>query len=297
MWSLLSALPILSALLSTNISINNFIPSYEQLEKLRRRAKKYTEITGDIYFEKLMKSIEFRDVKFSYPLRESTINELNLYIEKGQMVALVGESGSGKSTITDLLLGLQIPDNGQILIDDIPLSEYKQNSFRERVGYVPQEPILFHSSVKDNLLWSHSASDNKQLWDALKLSNADAFVKQLPHGIDTIVGDRGMRMSGGQRQRIALARALLRKPDLLILDEATSSLDTESEILIQNSIENIAKTITIVIVAHRLSTIIKADMVFVVQNGAIVERGSYAELVSRNESIFSGMIQKQNANF
>ena len=128
------------------------------------------------------------------------------------------------------------------------------------------------------------------------MANAEMFVKELPHGIDTIVGERGVRMSGGQRQRIALARALLRKPELLILDEATSALDTESEILIQNSIEKIAKNITTLIVAHRLSTIKKADMVFVVQNGEIVESGSYTELVSQNESIFYGMLQKQNAN-
>ena len=210
------------------------------------------------------------------------------------MVALVGESGSGKSTITDLLLGLQLPVSGQILIDNIPLSEYKQNSFRERVGYVPQEAILFHTSVRDNLLWAHETSDENQLWDALRMANAEMFVKELPHGIDTIVGERGVRMSGGQRQRIALARALIRKPELLILDEATSALDTESENLIQNSIEKIAKKITTVIVAHRLSTIKKADMVFVVQNGEIIEGGSYTELVSQNESIFYGMLQKQN---
>jgi ATP-binding cassette subfamily B protein len=295
MWSLLKAVPVLAALLQTNISINNFIPSYEQLKRLRQRAKKYTEIEGDIDFSKLKKKIEFRDVNFSYPLRENTINELNLNIEKGQMVALVGESGSGKSTITDLLLGLQLPVSGQILIDNIPLSEYKQNSFRERVGYVPQEALLFHTSVRDNLLWAHDSSDENQLWDALRMANAEMFVKELPHGIDTIVGERGVRMSGGQRQRIALARALLRKPELLILDEATSALDTESENLIQNSIEKIAKNITTVIVAHRLSTIKKADMVFVVQNGEIVESGSYAALISQNESIFYGMLQKQNA--
>ena len=152
------------------------------------------------------------------------------------MTALVGESGSGKSTITDLILGLQIPSSGQVLIDNIPLSEYQQNSFRERIGYVPQEPILFHMSIRENLLWANEIANEDELWTALKMSNAENFVKQLPQGIDTVVGDRGGRLSGGQRQRIALARALVRKPELIILDEATSNLDVLTEEKIVNTV-------------------------------------------------------------
>jgi len=296
MWSLLSALPILSALLRTNISINNFIPSYEQLLLLRNRAEEYTEIEGEKEFDKLEDGIKFQSVIFSYPGRKNTINSIDLFIKKGEMLALVGESGSGKSTITDLLLGLQIPASGSILIDNEPLSCYRQNSFREKIGYVPQEPILFHTTVRENLLWAYDTSDESELWSALSMANAEEFVKELPYGIDTVVGDRGVRMSGGQRQRIALARALLRKPELLILDEATSALDTESEILIQNSIEKLAHNTTILIVAHRLSTIKQADQVCVMQNGKIIESGSYKELKSNKMTVFYKMLEKQGTN-
>ena len=293
MWSLLSALPIFSALLQTNISINNFIPSYEQLSLLRNRAKEYKEIEGGKIFNKLKKSIEFSNVSFSYPLRENTINRLNICIKKGKMTALVGESGSGKSTIADLVLGLQIPSSGKIFIDGTLLSEYKQNSFREKVGYVPQEPILFHSSIRENLLWAHSVDDENELWNALRMANAEKFVRQLPNRIDTIVGDRGVRMSGGQRQRIALARALLRKPELLILDEATSALDTESEALIQHSIDSLSNKMTILIVAHRLSTIVKSNYIYVLSDGSVIEKGSYKELSKLESGTFLNMLKSQ----
>lgn len=285
LWSLLSIMPILSTFLQTNVSINNFIPSYEQLSFLRKKADEHKEIDGDTIFTELIKGIRFNNVSFSYPDRKTTISNLDLCIAKGKVTALVGESGSGKSTITDLVLGLQTPYEGSVLIDEIPLSDYKQQSFRKKVGYVPQEPILFHCSVRDNLLWSSGSSSEEDLWRALDVANAALFVKQLPQGIDTIVGDRGTRMSGGQRQRIALARALLRKPELLILDEATSSLDNESERLIKESIEGLSKDTTILIVAHRLSTIKNADQVYVMQNGSIVENGSYAELNKNPESV------------
>ena len=240
LWSLLTALPILASLLHTNISINNFIPSYEQLVDLRIQATKYKEVQGTKLFKQLDRGIALKNVEFCYPNNKPVFTKLNLFIKKNQMTAIVGESGSGKSTITDLVLGLQSPTHGQILIDDLPFNNWNQNSFRKKVGYIPQEPILFYASIRDNLLWSKSDAKEEDLWQALKLSNADYFVKNLSEGIDTIVGERGVRLSGGQRQRIALARALLRNPDLLILDEATSSLDTDSELMIQKSIEGLS---------------------------------------------------------
>jgi ATP-binding cassette subfamily B protein len=164
LWSLLSIMPILSTLLQTNVSINNFIPSYEQLLFLRKKADEHKEIDGNKIFEALIKGIRFNSVYFSYPGRENTIHSLDLYIKKGKVTALVGESGSGKSTITDLLLGLQTPSKGEVLIDETPLSEYKQKSFRTKVGYVPQDSVLFHSSIRDNLLWSSGSSSEDELW-------------------------------------------------------------------------------------------------------------------------------------
>jgi len=296
MWSLLAAMPILSALLQGNINISNFLPSYEQLVSLRKNAIILEEIQGDRKFLRLEQGIKFKDLSFSYPGRSQTLRDVNLYIRKGQMTALVGESGSGKSTVTDLVIGLQIPEQGEVLIGGLPLSKWQQNSFRERVGYVPQDPQLFHSSIRDNLLWSFETASEYDLWEALKLSNAAAFVKELPQGIETIVGDRGIRLSGGQRQRIALARALLRKPELLILDEATSALDSQSERLIQHSIEKVAQDTTILVIAHRLSTIAKANHVYLLNQGRIVEEGSFTELSAKSGGLLNIMLSAQSKN-
>lgn len=293
MWSLLAAVPILSALLQGNISISNFLPSYEQLGALRKNAADLEEIQGVRIFEQLRGCIEFSDVNFTYPGRVSTLMNINLQIPKGKMIALVGESGSGKSTITDLVLGLQIPERGHVLIDGIPLGNWNQNSFRARIGYVPQDPLLFHTSIRNNLLWSFEQATEEDLWDALKLANAAGFVEELPQGLDTMVGDRGVRLSGGQRQRIALARAMLRKPELLILDEATSALDTESEQLIQKSIEQVAHETTILLIAHRLSTIAKANYVYVMRQGRVAEEGLFGMLSEKPGGILNGMIAAQ----
>lgn len=295
MWSLMAAVPIITNLIQANISIMNFLPSYDQLMATKKKAAEHEEIEGTGVFEKLEDSIELRDLSFTYPGRSQTITGINISIKKGRMTALVGESGSGKSTITDLVLGLQVPDKGEVLIDGISLNDYKQNTFREKIGYVPQDPLLFHESIRNNLLWSYPKATETDLWEALRLANAESFVKELPKGIDTQVGDRGVRLSGGQRQRIALARSLLRKPELLILDEATSSLDSESERLIQQSIEQLAQGTTILVIAHRLSTIAKADSVYILRKGKVVEEGSFASLSSTPYSILNTMITSQQA--
>ena len=293
MWSLLACIPILSALLRSNISISNFLPSYEQLAALRKKAAGVEEVEGERIFARLEFGVQLKDLDFAYLGREQTLTGLNISIRKGQMTALVGESGAGKSTVTDLVLGLVIPKRGQVLIDGVPLDDWKQNSFRERIGYVPQDPLLFDASIRDNLLWSFDQAKENDLWEALRLANAEGFVKELPQAIDTLVGDRGVRLSGGQRQRIALARALLRKPELLILDEATSSLDSESEQLIQQSIEQVALNTTILIVAHRLSTIYKADQVYVMRQGRVVEEGLFKVLSAKPGSILNAMVAAQ----
>jgi ATP-binding cassette subfamily B protein len=295
LWSLLRTLPLLGGLMSANITIRNFLPSYEQLDSLRKQAREVQEIEGNRIFVSMENGIVLKDLDFTYPGRNQTLQGINLALRKGQMTALVGESGSGKSTVADLVIGLQIPDRGEVLLDGIPLGQWKQNSFRERIGYVPQDPLLFHASIRDNLLWSRSDASEDDLWAALQVASAKAFVTELPMGIDTMVGERGVRLSGGQRQRIALARALLRKPELLILDEATSALDSESEQLIQDSIERVARHTTILIVAHRLSTIAKADYVYVLRDGCVAEEGTYTALCETAGGILAKLIRIQQS--
>ena len=293
LWSLLRAIPLMAELLKTNIMITNFLPSYDQLIKLRAKAKAVKEIQGAKEFKQLTQGVTLQKVTFSYQAVNQTINDVSMEINKNQMTALVGASGAGKSTISDLLLGLQIPDCGEILLDGIPLSNWRQNSFREKFGFVPQDPQLFNSSVRENLLWSFEKATDEEIWEVCRIANAEEFLRKLPDGLDTQVGDRGVRLSGGQRQRIALARALLRKPELLILDEATSALDSESEKLIQLSIEKLASKVTMLVIAHRLSTVIKAEKIYVMDQGKVIESGNFEELKASPESLFVRMLNIQ----
>ena len=283
LWSLLSAVPIVSSILQNNLSIIKFLPSFEQLKQLKADAISNTISDGEVPFIKLNKQIKFDDIDFSYAKRKKTISKFNAVFKKGTKTALIGASGSGKSTIIDLLIGLQTPSKGIITIDDIPISNYKINEFRKKIGLVSQDTILFSDSVRNNLLWASHDSSEKELWEALKMANADKFVRDFPEKLDTLVGEFGAKLSGGQKQRLAIARALLRKPELLILDEATSSLDYESEKLIQEAIDNLPKSITTIIIAHRLSTIKNSDLIYVIKNGKIIESGSFKDLNNQNK--------------
>lgn len=294
LWSLLAAVPILSSLVQGNLSISNFLPSYEQLLSLREDAARHEEIPGKRLFTNLHEGIRLDHVWFTYPGRTSALVDVSLELRKGRMTALVGESGSGKSTIVDLILGLQMPTQGQVLVDGVPLQQWQQNSFRHRIGYVPQDPQLFYDSIRANMVWAQGGASEEDLWHALTMANAESFIRTLPQGLDTVVGDRGLRLSGGQRQRIALARALLRKPDLLILDEATSALDSESELLVQQAIDQLARTTTTLVIAHRLSTVARADQVYVLRQGSIAEEGPFNVLSQREDGILYSLLQLQS---
>jgi len=260
-------------------SMENFFPSYEQIKRLRQRAGKLRQISGDREFKRFSRQLAVEGVSFSYPSRQDVLIDINVRIPKGSMVAFVGESGAGKSTLIDIVMGFHQPAKGVVKIDGVELKEFDVYSYRRKTGYVPQDSVLFNMSIRDNLLWASESAGDEQIEQACQLANADEFIRQLPDGLDTIVGDRGVRLSGGQVQRIALARAILRQPELLILDEATSSLDTYSERLIQQAIEKIARQTTVVAIAHRLSTIVNADYIYVLKEGHIVEQGTYPELV------------------
>jgi ABC-type multidrug transport system fused ATPase/permease subunit len=248
--------------------------------------------TGNVIFDRIDDGFEYKGVSFSYPGHNPVLNDINMTIKKGEMTAIVGDSGSGKSTLIDLLIGFYEPDKGVILADKKPLQEFDIYSFRRHIGYVPQDTVLFNDTVKNNLLWSNEKATEKDIVEACKLANADEFIMNLSDGYDTVVGERGVRLSGGERQRIALARALLRKPELLILDEATSALGSRSEMLIKSAIENITHKTTLVVIAHRLSTIVKADYIYVLQKGRIIEQGKYDSLIKFN-SAFKQAVEMQ----
>ncbi|MFC1709964.1 ABC transporter ATP-binding protein, partial [Candidatus Omnitrophota bacterium] len=287
-----AALPLIGEVVKLRNEILSFFPSYHQLNKLNEQAKKLTHTPGKKVFNNFSKEILFERVNFSYHGQEHALRNISIKIEKGSMIALVGGSGAGKTTLIDLLLRFYDPDNGRILVDGADLKELNILSWRKKIGYVPQEDILFNMSIYENLIWAKNNASDKEIAIACETANVNQFLNGLHRGIHTIIGDRGVRLSGGQRQRISLARAVLRKPELLILDEATSSLDTYSERLIQESIENIAKETTVVVIAHRLSTISNSDYIYALKDGQVVEEGSYTDLMG-SKGYFNQMVELQ----
>ncbi len=233
-------------------------------------------------------SVCFKNVSFSYHKEENmdVLKSMSFSMPVHNTTAIVGVSGAGKSTIADLLMGILYPCSGELLIDGAPLSSDILMSWRMAVAYVPQENFLLNDTVRENLLWFNPGVNEENIQAALTHAAAKGFVEKLPQGLDTVIGDRGVRLSGGERQRIALARALLTKPQMLILDEATSSLDAENEKRIQESIEALHGNLTIVIIAHRLSTIRDADQIIVIDNGEVVETGTWDELLAKENGRF-----------
>lgn len=238
--------------------------------------------------------VVFDGVSFSYPTRpdELVLREVSFTVAPGHRLALVGPSGSGKSTIASLLSRFYEPQAGEIKIDGRSIRTYEPNALRRQIGLVAQEPILFSGTIEENVLYGDESASREQVVEALRSANAWDFVQGFPDGIDTIVGERGVRLSGGQKQRIAIARALLKDPRLLILDEATSALDVESESLVQKALERLMENRTTVVIAHRLSTIATADQVLVIDGGQIVEQGTHTELMKRGAS-YSRMVDLQ----
>lgn len=239
--------------------------------------------------------IEFKNVAFSYPTRkESTVLEdINIRIDKGSKIALVGHSGAGKSTIIQLLLQFYPVDEGEILMDGKNIADLDLIAYRKNVGMVPQEVILFGGTIRENIAYGKPNASEKEIHEAAQKANALEFIESFPQGMDTLVGERGIKLSGGQRQRIAIARALLKDPKILVLDEATSSLDAESELLVQQALEELMKNRTTIIIAHRLATIRKVDRIFVLNEGKIVEEGQHEELASKADGIYSRLVKLQ----
>ena len=244
----------------------------------------------------LREAMRLEGVSFSYqdsgePL---VISDLDLTIQAGKTTAIVGPSGAGKSTIADLVMGLIRPDEGRVLVDERPLRAEQRRAWRSKIAYVPQDTFLFHDTVRNNLLWARPDARDGEIREALRLAAAEDFVSRLPEGMETVLGDRGVRLSGGERQRLALARALLRKPSLLILDEATSNLDSENERRIQSAIEKLHGSMTILIITHRLFTTRGADVIYVLEQGRLVESGDIDTLIARKQGRFLELCKAQS---
>ncbi len=291
--AVLQVLPLIGNLVANRTSFDLFFPSYEQVRDLRAQARSLAQFSGSRIFHGIERGISLEGVTFAHPGGEAPVLcDIHLHIPRGAMTAIVGRSGSGKSTLIDTIMGFHEPRIGSVLVDSVPLQTYDIRSYRRRIGYVPQDNLLFNMSIRDNLLWSNPEASEADLLHACRQANVDEFAENLQQGYDTIVGDRGVRLSGGQIQRVALARAILRRPALLILDEATSALDTHSERLIQVSIEALARETTVVVVAHRLSTIVNAGHIVVLQTGRVAEQGTYRDLLDKG-AVFKQMVALQ----
>ncbi|WP_026999833.1 ABC transporter ATP-binding protein [Eisenibacter elegans] len=239
--------------------------------------------------------IELRDVVFQYPTRPdiTVLKGVSLWVEAGKKIALVGHSGAGKSTIAQLISRYYDPAQGTVLVDGRPLDQYDISHLRHNIGIVPQEVLLFGGSIRENIAYGKPEASEEEIIAAARQANAWEFISTFPEGLETLVGERGVKLSGGQRQRIAIARALLKNPAILILDEATSALDSASEKLVQEALENLMRNRTTLIIAHRLSTIRQVDTIYVINDGRIAEAGSHQELVDLPEGLYSQLVKLQ----
>jgi subfamily B ATP-binding cassette protein MsbA len=236
--------------------------------------------------------ISLENINFRYE-EENVLKDFTLEVPKGKMVALVGQSGSGKSTIANLLTRFYDVQEGSIKVDNIDIKDMKMDSLRNLMGLVTQDSILFNDTIKNNILLGKQDATDEEIIEALKIANAYEFVKDLPNGIETNIGDAGNKLSGGQKQRLSIARAVLKNPPIMILDEATSALDTESEKLVQVALENMMQNRTSIVIAHRLSTIQKADTIVVMKKGKIVEQGTHDELLAK-DGTYSKLVMMQS---
>lgn len=244
---------------------------------------------------KLKGEIKFDRVSFSYPSRIDfpVLKELDFHIAAGEKIALVGQSGSGKSTIINLLMRFYPVSVGNIMVDSAPLQSYSLTQYRHNIGIVPQEVILFGGTIQENIAYGKPQATLEEIRMAAQKANALEFIESFPEGFATMVGERGVKLSGGQRQRIAISRAILKDPAILILDEATSSLDARSEVLVQQALEKLMEGRTTIVIAHRLSTIKKVDRIFVINDGRLAEMGSHQELTRQNNGIYSMLLKLQ----
>jgi len=241
--------------------------------------------------------IEFKQVDFNYRQTRKVLNQFNLIIKPQEKIALVGPSGAGKSTIVRLLLRLHDINAGNIFIDNQNIAKVTQESLWSTISLVPQDPILFHRTLLENIRYGKSSASDKEVTKAAKLAHCHEFISQLPDKYNTYVGERGIKLSGGERQRVAIARAILRNAPILVLDEATSSLDSESEHYIQDALDSLMKQKTVIVIAHRLSTIMKMDRIIVIDKGGVIEEGTHQDLLTKPDGIYRKLWKIQAGGF
>lgn len=277
-------IPPIKQITTAYASIQKGVASEDRINKILNAPTVIENSKDAIILSKFNHSIEFKNVSFAYRKVGNgyVLKDINLLIEKGKTIALVGQSGSGKTTLADMLPRFYDADDGELLIDAINIKKIDIHSLRQHIGVVSQESILFNDSVYNNIVFGLQNVSESKVIEAATIANAHGFIEALPEGYHTNIGDRGNKLSGGQKQRISIARAILKDPSILILDEATSSLDTESEKLVQDALTNLMKNRTSLVIAHRLSTIANADEIIVMNEGLIIERGNHTQLIALN---------------
>ena len=284
--------PLVGGISSDMLSVTAALPNCEIVYQTLRQ--KLTNIEdGNKELDSFKSRIEFDNVSFGYPGREKVLEGITITFEKGKTTAVVGRSGSGKTTIVNLLLRLFDVDGGEIKIDGVNIKQYKTASWLSKIGFVSEDTFIFNNTIRNNITFGSTYSE-EQMITAAKYADAHSFIIKLPDGYDTLVGDKGMRLSAGQRQRIAVARAMIRSPQILIFDEATNALDNISESAVQKAIDEIAQDHTVIIIAHRLSTIANADKIIVLEDRRVLEEGTHKELMAKGGAYYSLYMPKSD---
>ena len=290
--ALFSLMQPVKKLSHVNIDIQQGLAAAERIFEVLETEPKIKNSPQPVKVNSLEKEINFEDILFHYDSHKSVLQEINLKVKRGEIIAVVGPSGAGKSTLMDLLVRFYDPQEGKITIDGTDVRKIELNSLRNLLGIVTQETMLFNDSVWNNIAYGHNGASTEMVEKAARTANAHDFIVNLPESYQTVIGDRGVKVSGGERQRLAIARAIFKNPPILIFDEATSSLDSESEKLVQEAIEHLMHGRTVFVIAHRLSTVQNADRIVVLDKGRIVQVGKHAELI-RQEGLYKKLYNLQ----